>query len=450
MDEFCYASGQRVNYGRSLLYVSPNIDGQTAADLGRRLGIPLTGELGRYLGHHLIHKGRGDGEHGGILDKVRGKLEGWKSRCLSWAGRLTLAMAVINNIGVFYMQAQRLSTKTHKEIDRAVRQCIWGSSALKKKIHLLNWETLCRQKEWGGAGIRRAANMNKSLLAKLGWPLLTCGEDTWCQVMREKYGLRQGMPLSFKHKQHESQIWKGVVWASDLLCEGLRWKARNGRSVSFWSDRWVGDVKLMDQSLRNIEREELESTVNCFWQEQQGWKWELLSSSLPDLMHLRLDEMRINPLDTMHDEFGWLDPWNKSFTVKSVYLLLRRDRDYDNWEGWKKIWKLRTQERIKVFMWLTAHDKILTNYSRRRQRLALVRSCDRCEAMEEDALHALHDCGDSKEVWNCFVPLVLQGRFFSSQSLKEWLLLNLKLKRTELQEERWPESMELICWRLWK
>lgn len=86
-----------------MLYISPNVDGHTSAKLSSRLGIPLTRELGRYLGHQLIHKGRNDDRYEGILNKIRGKLEGWKSCCLSKAGRLTLAKTVISNMGVFYM-----------------------------------------------------------------------------------------------------------------------------------------------------------------------------------------------------------------------------------------------------------------------------------------------------------------------------------------------------------
>lgn len=123
----------------------------------------------------------------------------------------------------------------------------------------------------GGAGIRSSENMNKCQLAKLGWHLLTCREEVWCQVVREKYGLKEGIPPNFKHKQHESHIWKGVVWGSELLRDGLRWNVRNGRSVYFWSDCWIGDDKLINQRLIGIDREELKVTVGSMWQEHQGW-----------------------------------------------------------------------------------------------------------------------------------------------------------------------------------
>lgn len=202
-------------------------------ELSELLGIPLTEDLGCYLGHQLLHKGRNSSKQGDIIDRVRGKLEGWKSRCLSRAGRLTLAKTVLSSMAVFYMQAQRLSTQIHKEIDSVIRQCIWGSSVMKQTIHLLNWDTLCEPKDCGDAGLRRSEDMNKSLLAKFGWGVLTCADQTWCQVIRGKYGIDNGKPLRCKHRQPESHIWKGLLWGAKLLSEGLRWKVRNGKGVLF-------------------------------------------------------------------------------------------------------------------------------------------------------------------------------------------------------------------------
>lgn len=87
-----------------------------------------------------------------------------------------------------------------------------------------------------------------------------------------------GEPVSFKHKQRESHVWKGMVWGSDLLQDGLRWTITNGRSVRFWMDVWVGDEKLLHHCTRQIEEEELERRVQDYWHVDHGWRWELLSN----------------------------------------------------------------------------------------------------------------------------------------------------------------------------
>lgn len=99
---------------------------------------PKTEDLGRYLRHCLIHKGRGGSNFGDILQKVRDKLDGWKIEVLSRAVRLTLAQHVLSNTGIIHMQLQRLPKKVHKEVNIAIRSCVWGSTSTCKKIHLLN------------------------------------------------------------------------------------------------------------------------------------------------------------------------------------------------------------------------------------------------------------------------------------------------------------------------
>lgn len=71
----------------------------------------------------------------------------------------------------------------------------------------------------------------------------------------------------------------------------------------------------------------------------------------------------INTGESQCDRFSWLSESNMKFTVASAYKLLRKENDSGVWKGWKKICRLRVQERIKVFVWLLAHDKILTDWS---------------------------------------------------------------------------------------
>lgn len=122
-----------------------------------------------YLGHQILHQGRNTNGHALLLQKVRDKLSGWKMKCLSRVGRLTLVKTVINNMVTFHMQNERLSVSVHKKLDMAVRQCTWGSSTDQRRVHLLSWNMLSRPKERGGEGLRKSELMNQALLAKLAW-----------------------------------------------------------------------------------------------------------------------------------------------------------------------------------------------------------------------------------------------------------------------------------------
>lgn len=75
--------------------------------------------------------------------------------------------------------------------------------------------------------------MNKALMAKLAWRVLTQKEETWCEVFRSKYGIVSDGMMEFKCRQRASSIWKGLMWGYELLHKGLRWEVTNGRRINF-------------------------------------------------------------------------------------------------------------------------------------------------------------------------------------------------------------------------
>lgn len=153
------------------------------------------------MGHHLLHHGRNGIANKMLLERVRGILDGWKTKLLSKAGRPTLAKSVINSMGVFQMQVRRMPTGVHRALDRCVRGCVWGNHDGHRRIHPISWKVLCRPKERGGFGLRKVEGMNKSLLTKLGWRLANNEEGLWANILRRKYGLSELGPVNIRHKQ---------------------------------------------------------------------------------------------------------------------------------------------------------------------------------------------------------------------------------------------------------
>lgn len=49
-------------------------------------------------------------------------------------------------------------------------------------------------------GLRKANLLNKALLAKLGWRVITRPDEQWCQVLRAKYGMKNDVQIVFKAK----------------------------------------------------------------------------------------------------------------------------------------------------------------------------------------------------------------------------------------------------------
>lgn len=136
-------------------------------------GIKSTKDLGKYLGMPVLQKRINKETYGDILEKISTRLAGWKSNTLSFAGRLTLTKAVISSMPVHAMSTIALPKSTLESIDKASRAFLWGSSQEKRRQHLMSRKRVCRPKGKGGLGIRSAKEMNKALLAKIGWMAVT-------------------------------------------------------------------------------------------------------------------------------------------------------------------------------------------------------------------------------------------------------------------------------------
>ncbi|KAM5551745.1 hypothetical protein ABKV19_026542, partial [Rosa sericea] len=185
LDVFCDISGQEVSYDKSVLFCSPNTCKALAASISKICGSKLTSNLGKYLGVPLIHSKVTKRTYAPVLDKVQSRLAGWKSKMLNLAGRITLIKAVTNSIPVYTMQTVRLPVSICDALDKCNREFLWGDCNGKKKIHLANWDLVCRPKEFGGLGIKKASLMNQAMLAKIGWRMVQEDQGLWCHVLNK-------------------------------------------------------------------------------------------------------------------------------------------------------------------------------------------------------------------------------------------------------------------------
>lgn len=95
LDKFGDYSGLRVNNSKSVVVLSPNLASSTKEDIGRCLGMKVDNQLGRYLGVHLDGPNPKKRNFEELIDKINSCLCGWKAKCLSQEGRMTLIKSVI-------------------------------------------------------------------------------------------------------------------------------------------------------------------------------------------------------------------------------------------------------------------------------------------------------------------------------------------------------------------
>ncbi|GLT77919.1 hypothetical protein SLA2020_494730 [Shorea laevis] len=137
------------------------------------MGCKQKESLGKYLGIPILDKRPCKQDFVFILDKVRAKLEGWKARFFSLAGRVTLINSVMASIPVYYMQSTMLPSSILSDLDKISRDFLWGSDPEHRRAHLINWDKVSIPKSLGGLGIKSAKEANLAAMAKLNWRLFS-------------------------------------------------------------------------------------------------------------------------------------------------------------------------------------------------------------------------------------------------------------------------------------
>lgn len=114
-----------------------------------------------------------------MVEKIQNKLAGWKTKLLSTAGKLVLAKTAVVPVVEYYMQCQALPTKVCDVVDKIIRDFLWGLMEEKRRMHMVNWNTVTLPKDLGGLGLHSMKDRNLAILAKLCWRLASDQGAPW-------------------------------------------------------------------------------------------------------------------------------------------------------------------------------------------------------------------------------------------------------------------------------
>jgi hypothetical protein len=119
----------------------------------------------------------------GILDKIWRKLQYWKLKLLSQAGREIMLKAVVQAILTYCMSVFKLPKSLCGKINSLMQKFWWGES----KISWMSWTKMGMSKARGGLGFWDFTCFNKALLAKQCWRLWHMPDSLVANILRSKY-----------------------------------------------------------------------------------------------------------------------------------------------------------------------------------------------------------------------------------------------------------------------
>lgn len=428
--EFCGFSGQRVNRHKSHLWLSPNISRLLRGQLGTAFQVPITADLGVYLGVPFVHTRASASLYEPLVLKVRSRFAGWRMRLLSRASRALLVQTVASTIPTYLMQAAYLPQSVKERLERMSRSFLWGDRSDKRSMHYVSWKRVCLPKLHGGLGIRRLEHSNLVALARLCWRLVTSPDRLWSQVLLSKYS---GLPdlQGFQSKGSPSHIWRAIRKGWSVVREGLQWQVGNGCLVRFWKDPWVAAVPLLSLCLHHPPEEWLDLPVCAFWVAGSGWLVSHLCGFLDAGTLRALQGISLQPDSS--DEWVWQASTSGSFSSASAYRLLLPDVDRPH-PNWRHIWAFKGPTRPSMTLWLLQHGRLPTADYLWRRNIVEHPACFICNAPHEDLLHVLRDCPRSRNVWTLLLHGCDVPAFWTATSVDEWLQLNLSINMERLTD----------------
>ena len=400
LDLFCAQSGQLINFHKSSLIYSKRtrtIEKQTVAGI---FNISNSAAIGKYLGCSIF-MGRPQSDHfQPLITKALAKLDNWKAKCFSKAGRVVLIQSNLESLPSHTMQCFKLPSQISDKLDQINRDFFWKNASTSKGLPLIAWNKICRPKKLGGLGLRQTAAVNKAFLAKLAWKLLTQPDNFWVQLMSAKYSSPEGF-FQCKIRPTDSWVWRSLLRIRPFLQQGLRWKLGNGKTIRFWTDVWCLDETLASKvGIDPSFLEAADQKVCEFITADKQWDTVKLAQVLPVEIVQAIHGIPI-PSTEVPDSFCWGLTGNGEFSTKSAtwkahaHLSTR----LPDWQ-YKWLWKLKIMPKIRLFLWQLCHNALPSRDTLLRRGIPLDPICPACLTDLEDTDHIFIHCPVAKHTWD--------------------------------------------------
>jgi ribonuclease HI len=400
------ASGQKMNASKTAIFFSKNTPSAEKETIVEFAGISATNRYDRYLGlPALVGRSRTKAFRS-IVEKVKKRLQDWKLRFLSQAGKEILVKAVVQAIPSYCMSVFLFPKTLSLEINSLMQGFWWGHKERDRRIPWMSWSKMGMSKTLGGMGFRDLTCFNKALLAKQVWRMWSTPNSLIARIMKYKY-FPECSILEASIRDKPSFAWRSIQSACELLKEGLVWRIGNGKKAKVWQDKWVpksstGKVfsapRILDQNATVCE---------LFDASGRSWNQFLLDQlfSVEEGRNIRTIPIS---LSNQEDRLIWRGTAKGVFSVKSAYHLQKELENSQLAENssrrqdsviWKYIWKLNIPNTEKVFFWRACQNILPTRENLKRRKIITDAKCLVCEREVESTAHILWHCLSTQDVW---------------------------------------------------
>ncbi|XP_057993055.1 uncharacterized protein LOC110651573 [Hevea brasiliensis] len=359
ISNYAMASGQLINFSKSLLCFSTNTSPAVHDSITNILHVIEHDNIGNYLGLPTV-VGRNKKEvFQFVKDKVWHRLHSWSRHTLSRAGKEILLKTVLQALPNYVMNLFLLPKTLCKELQHTIMAFWWGKGINHERcIHWLGWDRLCYHKSLGGLGFKKLHQFNLAILSKMAWSLVVNPDSLATRLLKAKYYLDSSFftaPLG----SSPSYIWRSIHATQSLICSGLCWHIGTCNQVNIWSNAWLRDPDNGFVTTQPMADSSVQVVADLIYHGS-------CNAPLINSLFNQWDRALILsiPLSSSRPPYRicWKLESKGIFTVRSAYKSLvwdsRLGGSNDSRLLWKKLWNIRAHRRNDK-VW---NGKLLTAY----------------------------------------------------------------------------------------
>jgi ribonuclease HI len=444
------ASGQKLNSNKTSIFFSKNTPTEDKEIILEFAGIPATSRYDKYLGLPAMVGRSRMKAFKNITERVWKRLQDWKLKLLSQAGKEILLKAVIQAIPSYCMGIFLLPKSLCSELHSLMARFWWGHKENEKKIAWMSWSKMGVPKECGGMGFRDLSCFNKALLAKQVWRLWTTPESLVARIIKAKYHPDCSI-LEAPLRAKPSFAWRSIQGSCALIKEGLVWRIGNGKKAKIWGDKWLPNHSTYQVQSPPSVIEENATVSHLIDERDHVWKPGLLNRIFSAEERELIYSIPISTTE-QEDRQIWRGNARGTFSVKSAYYI---QKEWELSQGaesstqgrhskiWKKLWKLQLPNVEKLCFWRACQNILPTRENLCRRKVITDPSCPVCGLEEETICHVLWQCPAARDVWSGGCIKVQKCNFEDSDFLR---VAEGILEKCELEEF---QNFVAIVRRLW-
>ncbi|GKB28957.1 RNA-directed DNA polymerase, eukaryota, reverse transcriptase zinc-binding domain protein [Tanacetum coccineum] len=273
LDDFSEVSGLFPNLNKSTIFfgsISESLKEEMLQILPFKCGkLPM-----KYLGVPLLAKRLGVKDCQSLIDSVRNRINCWRNKFLSYAGRIQLIAFVLSAMHQYWAYVYMLPIVVTNEIEKLFKSFLWnpgGSARGKTKVA---WKYVCRPKDQGGLVFKPMHKWNEVLIMSQLWKLID-KKESQCVKWVNTVKLKGKSIWEADIESNDSHGWKELMRIRDKIKPYVRFRIGDGKTISVWHDKWCDqgplDKIVNNKDIYNVRMSNKTCLVDAI--KDGRWKW---------------------------------------------------------------------------------------------------------------------------------------------------------------------------------